>query len=80
MSFAQEDAVRLAVLENELSHIKNALTRSEEANARQEAKIDAVLSTMSEARGSWRTLLLMGGAAGSIGGGIAWLIQHLPRA
>lgn len=76
MSIDQDNAVRLAVLENEVGHMKSAFTRLEETNARQEAKLDMVLSTMSEARGSWKTLMLMGGAAGSIGGFVTWVTTH----
>lgn len=42
-------------------------------------KMDAVLTVMSEARGGWKTLMLIGGAAGSLGAGLAWLAGHLPK-
>ncbi len=32
------------------------------------AKVDAIDKTLSEAKGGWRMLLLVGGAAGAIGG------------
>lgn len=72
----QDNAIRLAVLENEIQHLKASNSRLEASNASLDAKIDMVLSTMSEARGSWRTLLLMGGAAGSLGGLMTWIISH----
>ena len=77
MTIDQDNAVRLAVLENEMSHMKATFARLEDSNARAEAKLDAVLSTMSEARGSWKTLLTFGGAAGTIGGAITWALAHL---
>lgn len=43
-------------------------------------KLDMVLERMSAARGGWRTLMLLGGAASSAGAGLTWLLQHVPRA
>jgi hypothetical protein len=39
-----------------------------------------VLLTLSEARGGWKTLMFVGGAASSLGAAIAWVIQHLGKA
>jgi hypothetical protein len=38
------------------------------------AKVDAIDTTLSEAKGGWRMLLLVGGAAGAIGGLIGKLL------
>jgi len=72
----QENARSLAVLETEMKHMKAAMEDLKFSNQRQDSKLDAVLQTMHEARGSWRTLLLMGGAAGSIGGLVTWLFSN----
>ena len=34
---------------------------------RMEAKLDGIATTLSEARGGWKTLLMVGGAAGAVG-------------
>lgn len=39
----------------------------------------AVQGTLAEARGGWRTLMLIGGAGTAFGAGVAWLLDHLPR-
>jgi hypothetical protein len=41
------------------------------------AKVDAIDKTLSEAKGGWRMLLLVGGAAGAIGGLIGKLLPLL---
>lgn len=33
--------------------------------------------TLTEAKGGWRVMMYVGGAAGSIGAIIAWIAQHL---
>jgi hypothetical protein len=82
-----ENARALAVLETEMKHMKAAFELEmrhmksgmedlKYSNSRQDGKLDTVLQTMHEARGSWRTLLLMGGAAGSLGGLVTWIISH----
>lgn len=65
----QQNAVSIAVIQTEVTHLKTAFARSED-------KLDKIMSTMDEARGGWRTLLLIGGAAGTVGGGLSWLITH----
>lgn len=71
-----ENATALAVLKTEMTHMKAAMEDLKFSNARQDSKLDTVLQTMHEARGSWRTLLLMGGAAGSLGGLVTWIFSH----
>jgi hypothetical protein len=39
-------------------------------------KLDIVVRALSEAKGGWRTLMLIGGAAASLGGLISWFATH----
>jgi hypothetical protein len=39
-------------------------------------KIDGMAAQLSEARGGWKTLMLVGGAFGGAGAMIATLVQH----
>lgn len=71
-----ENAVKLAVMETEMGHMKSAIADLKFSNARQTEKIDLILTAMHEARGGWRTLLLMGGAAGTAGGFLTWALSH----
>lgn len=71
-----ENAISLAVMETEMGHMKAAIADLKFSNARQTEKIDLILTTMSEAKGGWRALLMVGGAAGTVGGVITWFISH----
>lgn len=39
--------------------------------------MQAVRLQLAEARGGWRLLLAIGGAAGTVGAGVAWAANHL---
>lgn len=71
------NAVTLAALQVEVSYLKLAVADLRATNMQQNEKLDAVLAQLAEARGGWRTLMLIGGAAGSIGSGLTWLISHM---
>lgn len=42
-----------------------------------DSKLDMVLDKLSEARGGWKLLMLMGGGAATLGGALTWALQHL---
>lgn len=71
-----DNAVKLAVMETEMAHMKAAIADLKFSNARQTEKIDLILTAMSEAKGGWRTLMMIGGAAGTAGGVITWALAH----
>lgn len=52
----------------------------QESNKQQTAKLDQVLLALSEAKGGWRTVMLIGGAASTAGGFVTWAIGHFARA
>ena len=64
-----EAQIDIAVLKSELAAIKVKQTQIEE-------KLDMVLEKLSEARGGWRTLMWLGGAAAALGGLITWVLTH----
>lgn len=39
-------------------------------------KMDQVLEKLSEAKGGWRVLMLLGGAGAALGGAVTWAVQH----
>lgn len=72
----QNNAISIARLELEVSYLKASMVDLKATNAQQSAKLDAIINTMAEARGGWRTLLMIGGAAGTAGGFLSWTISH----
>lgn len=74
---------RTEVLGREMRDLKEAQQRNlEEMRASQKdlaSKLDAVLTTMSEARGGWRTVVLMGSVSSTLGAAFAWIVNHFAR-
>jgi hypothetical protein len=73
----QQNAISLAALQVEVSYLKAAVADLRMTNTVQNEKLDKVLAQLAEARGGWRTLMLIGGAAGTLGSGITWLLSHV---
>jgi len=74
---------RLATMGREIRELKET-QRKDMDDMRQSQKdlankLDAVLTAMSEARGGWRTLMMIGGASGTIGAAVSWVVQHLGK-
>jgi hypothetical protein len=38
-----------------------------------------IQATLSEAKGGWKTLLMVGGAAATVGGAVSWILQHMGK-
>lgn len=62
--------IAIAVLQTELAAVKSQLDQVSEA-------LNEVRELLSEAKGGWRLMMALGGAAAVVGGGISWAIQHL---
>ncbi|AWL03414.1 hypothetical protein ACFOHT_04940 [Massilia oculi] len=73
----QQNMIALAQLQVEVAYMKAAIARLDASNQELDQKLDRVLNQLAQARGGWRTLMLIGGAAGSLGSGLTWLISHL---
>jgi hypothetical protein len=44
-----------------------------------DTKVETINSTLSEAKGGWRTLMWVSGAAGTIGSALTYFLQHFHR-
>lgn len=72
----QQNTVNIAVMQTELTHLKSGMADLKATNAQQNAKLDKIVDTLAEARGGWRTLMMVGGAAGLLGGFVNWIFSH----
>lgn len=70
-------AVQIAVLEQQVKTRARDMTELKETNRRQSEKLDLIFDKLSEARGGWRTLMALGGAAATIGSAVTWLLTHI---
>jgi prefoldin subunit 5 len=71
-----EARINIGRLQTEVAHLTQSMESLQESNKELTAKLDQVLLALSEARGGWRTLMLVGGAASTVGASLAWIISH----
>lgn len=71
--------IDIARLEVKVNHLSTSLAAVEQSNQQLTAKLDQVLLTLSEARGGWKTLMLVGGASTTLGGALAWAVEHFTK-
>lgn len=64
-------------LESEVSALRASVGAQTDALVKMTIRLEAITDTLAEARGGWRTLLWIGGAAASIGGLVSWALAHL---
>jgi prefoldin subunit 5 len=75
-----EARINIARLQEQVTHLSQGMDDLQESNQQLTDKLDQVLLALSEARGGWRTLMLVGGAASTAGAGLVWLFQHFAKA
>lgn len=73
----QQNTIALAQLQVEVAYMKAAIARLDASTHELDQKLDMVLNQLAQARGGWRTLMLIGGAAGTLGSGITWLVSQV---
>lgn len=71
------NAIRLAALTVEVAYLKTGLARLDVVNAAQSETLTRISNQLAEARGGWKTLMLIGGAAGTLGSAATWFFSHL---
>ena len=69
----------LAIHDVEIKHLQDDMDKMVKEMAEIKKSLAIIESTLSEAKGGWKTLLMVGGAAATIGGGISWVLQHLGK-
>lgn len=69
--------VDIGRLEAEVAHLTRTVEELKTGNAKMSETLEKIQQTLSEAKGGWRTMMWMGGAAASIGGVISWAATHI---
>ena len=70
------DPVAFGEVKGQLGALKSELDDVKRKQTSMDAKLDMVLDKLSEAKGGWRLLMLLGGAGATLGGLITWALNH----
>lgn len=71
------DPVEFGEIKGAVSALQVQMSDLKARHAVTNAKLDLVLEKLSEAKGGWRVMMLLGGAASTLGAGLTWLVTHL---
>ena len=64
-------------LESEVESLKELVRAQTIAMNLMNERLNTMNNTLSEARGGWRTIMLIGGSAASLGGLISWALTNI---
>lgn len=70
------DPVQFGEMKGHLTALKTELDGVKTKQAQMDLKIDMVLDKLSEAKGGWRLLMLLGGAGATMVGVVTWFATH----
>ena len=76
---AIETAVALATHASEIKHLQADMDKLVEDMNDVKQTLNAINSTLSEAKGGWRVLMMVGGAGGVFGAVVTWLIENIGK-
>lgn len=71
---AQQDIARL---EAQVAHLSKTVEHLSETVSELSDTLHTINLTLAEARGGWRTMMLVGGAASALGGALTWVATHI---
>lgn len=71
------DPVEYGELRGQVAALQQQVTDMKLKQAAMDVKLDLVIDKLSEAKGGWRMLMLLGGAGATLGGFIVWAIQNI---
>jgi len=74
-----ETARELATHASEIKHLQNDMDKVVKDMEEIKLTLVAIEKTLSEAKGGWHTLMLVGGCAATIGAIITWSIDFLHK-
>ena len=72
-----KDSLQIARLEERMATMDRDMRAQSIKLDEMRQQLEQVLAALSEAKGGWRTLMLLGGAAASAGGLISWALSHV---
>jgi len=77
-----EDAIQtareLATHASDIKHLQDDMDKVLESIKTMQATLTAIDKTLSEAKGGWKMLMLVGGAGGAVGSFLTYLASALP--
>lgn len=71
------DPVEFGEIKGAVDSLKLQVAEVKARQTHMDQKIDLVLAKLSEAKGGWRVMMMVGGAFTSVGAAAAWAVDHV---
>lgn len=71
------DLVEYGELRGAVAALQTQITQITERQTRIDEKLDRVISELAHAKGGWKVMMLLGGAASSAGAALTYALQHM---
>lgn len=71
------DLVEYGELRGAVGALQAQISQITERQSRIDRKLDTLIAELSQAKGGWKMLMLLGGAASAAGAVIAWVAHYL---
>jgi len=72
-----KDSLQIARLEERIATIDRDMRAQTDKIESMQQQLTQVLEALSEAKGGWRTLMWLGGAAATFGAMVSWMLSHV---
>lgn len=69
--------IDIATLEAQVEGMGDQIDRMEDAIVTLTTTVNGMRDQLTEAKGGWRVLMMLGGASATFGGLIGWAIEHM---
>jgi outer membrane scaffolding protein for murein synthesis (MipA/OmpV family) len=73
---AMIDPVEFGEMRGAFTSLQGQVKEIRARQAKIDEKLDEILGSLSEAKGGWRMMMLLGGAASTVGAGVSWIVAH----
>lgn len=71
------DPVEFGEIKGAVDALKLQVAEVKQRQSNMDQKLDLVLDKLSEAKGGWRVMMMVGGAFTTVGAAASWVIDHL---
>lgn len=71
------DSIQIARLEEQFSAMRHTLEEMSEVQRETQRQLADMRAQLEQAKGGWRTLMLLGGAASALGAFLSWMVAHV---
>ena len=71
------DSLQIARLEEQVATIRRDLEAMTESMDEMQRQLAQVIDQLTQARGGWRMLMLLGGAGAGLGAALSWVANHV---